>query len=389
MTRGLVAVVCSLSLLGGCGSDSKSSGTGGSGGAAGGSSDAAVTGGSGGGSGGAVGGNGGAAGGAGGMAGGAGGTAGGGGGGSGTMMASAMIGAMAGGTLSLGTASLLVPAGALPADKLLTITSQAPEAGLPGRDTIVGSVYDLGPSGTTFTVPVALTLPLPGGLPAGKKAVVATLDPDAGQWFPVSSTVDGEKVRGLISHFSRFALLLLPASTLCPFAGACGGSLDGTWKYSASCLRAEESDAAPCGAAPPVRLRQEYQVGGTVTIGQGRFTVDQSIVVSATLFYTPACLAEYRNAGMATADCATLQEAWRKQNAMAPWVCAGTVEQGCSCLLVRSAAQKAAGTVTVSGQQATFTVDGKPPGQPSDFCVKGNTLTTRDADGSVYTAVKQ
>jgi hypothetical protein len=398
MTRRLAVVVCSLSMLWGCGSD-KSSGTGGSGGGGGSNPDAAATGGSGGGTGGSggavTGGSGGAA--TGGSGGGGAGTGGSGGvtadagpgDGPASMMASMMITAASGGSLSSGGATLLVPAGSLPADKLLTVSAQAPEADLPGRDTISGNVYDFGPGGTTFTVPVALTLPLAGGVPAGKKAVVAWLDPVAGQWFPVPSTVDGQNVRGLVTHFTRFALLLLQDSALCPYAGACGGSLDGTWKYSNSCLQATESDAAMCGTAGVVKMRQEYQVGGTVSIGQGRYLAEQMITATATLFYTPACLAEIRNAGVPNADCATLQEAWRKQNAAAEWVCAGTVEQGCSCLLTKSAVGMAMGTVTVNGQQATFTQDGKPPGKPGDFCVKGNNLSVRDADGSVYTAVKQ
>jgi hypothetical protein len=391
MTRGLVVLVCSLSAVWGCGSDSKSGGGGGSGGTAGMNADAASTGGSVGTGGGGGSGTGGSTGGSG---GGTGGTA-------GAMadagasdapagtMASMMITATTGGTLSSGAATLLVPAGALAGDKLLTVSAQAPEADLPGRDSIAGDVYDFGPSGTTFTVPVALTLPLGGGVPAGKKAVVAWLDPASGQWFPVPSTVEGEKVRGLVTHFTRFALLLLQDSALCPYAGACGGSLDGTWKYTNSCLKATESDAAQCGTAGAVKMRQEYQVGGTVTIAQGRFDATQMITASATLFYTPACLAEIRGAGVPDADCATLQEAWRKQNPAAAWVCAGTVEQGCSCLLTQSLSAKTAGAVVITGQQVAFNEDGKPVKPPGDFCVKGTSLTVRDSDGSVYSAVKQ
>jgi hypothetical protein len=386
MTRGMVAVVCSLSLAGGCGSSDK--GSGGTGGAGGMNLDAAAAGGTGGSGGSATGGSGGSA--TGGSGGGAGGAADAGpGDGPAATMANMMIGSASGGTLASGAATLLVPAGALPADKVLTVSVQAPEADLPGRESINGDVYDFGPSGTTFTVPAALTLPLSGGLPAGKRAVVAWLDPAAGQWFPVPSTVDGDKVRGLVTHFTRFALLLLPDTALCPAAGACGGSLDGTWKYTNSCLKATESDVAQCGTAGAVKMRQEYQVGGTVTIAQGRYTTQQMITASATLFYTPACLAEIRGAGVPNADCATLQEAWRKQNPAAVWVCAGTLEQGCSCLLTQTLAGTSMGAVVITGQQVAFNEDGKPAKMPSDFCVKGSNLTVRDADGSVYTAVKQ
>jgi hypothetical protein len=391
--RAMVAVVCSLTVLGGCGS-SDESGTGGSGGSGGAGIDAAATGGAGGA---ATGGSGGTA------TGGAGGAATGGSGSGvdggamadagadapGSMMSTMMITAATGGTLSSGGATLLVPAGALAADKALTVSVQAPEADLPGRDAISGNVYDFGPSGTTFTVPVALTLPLAGGVPAGKKAVVVWLDTAAGQWFPVPSTVDGDKVRGLVTHFTRFALQLLPDTAICPAAGACGGSLDGTWKYTNSCLKAMESDAAQCGTAGTVKMRQEYQVGGTVTIGQGRFDATQMITASATLFYPPACLAAIKEGGVPDVSCAKLQEAWRMQNPAAQWVCAGTLEQGCSCLLSQTLMNKAVGAVVITGQQVAFNEDGKAADMPGDYCVKGNSLTVRDSDGSVYTAIKQ
>src|SRR5204863_490886 len=108
-------------------------------------------------------------------------------------------------------------------------------------------------------------------------------------------------------HFTRFAVLLLGKDQVCPFAGACGGPLDGTWKYTASCLGAEEDpNAVPCGTAGPVKSRQEYLLGGTVTIAAGRFTAAQQITASLTLFYQPACLAVLRDSVPST-DCATLQ----------------------------------------------------------------------------------
>lgn len=128
-------------------------------------------------------------------------------------------------------------------------------------------------------------------------------------------------------------------------------------------------------------------------IGGGRYDADQMIQASATLYYTAACMAIIRES-MPTADCATLQEAWRKENARpgappANWICAGTPQQGCSCLLTNGLTQKVGGTVAVSGSKVTFTQDGKPASAPDDFCVKGSNLSVRTATGDVYTAVKQ
>jgi hypothetical protein len=301
--------------------------------------------------------------------------------------------AAGGGTLTAGGASLLVPAGVLASDQVLTLAVRAPTAADPGKDSILGNIYEFGPDGTTFAVPVALTLPLSGTVAADKKVVVAWLDTASGQWFPVASTVSADKVVGLVSHFTRFALLQIASTDTCPFGGACGGSLDGTWKYTQSCLKPTESVAYQCGTAGDVTLRQEYTVGGTVTIAQGRFTTDQMISANATLYYTPACMALLRES-MPTADCATLQAAWRTTNAdpnkpPPAWTCAGSPTQGCSCLLTNGLAVKTAGTVVVSGQKVTFTQDGKPAPMPDDFCVQGSNLSVRSAEGDVYTAIKQ
>ena len=207
MTRVMVAAVCSLGMLLGCGSSSKSGGEAGASGTGGSSPADAASGGSGGGGSSGTGGSAGAAGGTGGAAGGSAGADAGvdpGDAAAGTM-SSMMITAATGGTLTAGSASLLVPAGALATDKLLTVTVGPPAADEPGRDSLAGDVYDFGPSGTTFTVPVALSLPLPGGVPAGKRAVVAWLDAAASQWVPVPSSADGPKITGRVSHFTRFA----------------------------------------------------------------------------------------------------------------------------------------------------------------------------------------
>lgn len=408
MTRWLVAAVCSLGLVTGCGDDKPNpSGTAGAGGAPG----AGGAGGAGGAAGApAVGGAGGAGGAAGaGGAGGAGGAAGAGGavdaaGADGTGGAPAdgpiadggplatgsmMVTAAGGGTLTAGGATLRVPAGVLATDKMITLSVQSPPADLPGRADIVGDLYEFGPDGTTFSVPVQLILPLGSAVPADKKAFIAWQEPTSGQWFPVETTVQASTVTGLVSHFTRFAVMMNDKAAMCPFAGACGGSLDGTWKYAASCLGAETKEAFQCGTAGPVNMRTEYLVGGTVTIGGGRFTANQTIEGKGTLFYTPACMTYLKDLPGGT-DCAKLQEAWRMQQGTQGMVCVGTVEFGCTCAYTVGGQQTTMGAVVLSGQGVIFNEDNKPPkDKPGEFCVKGNTLTVKGGDGEVYTAVKQ
>jgi hypothetical protein len=405
MARWLVALVCVIGLAGGCDDDDAGNpGTGGTGGSA---ADAASTGGTGTGGSSATGGTGGSATGGSSATGGTGGSATGGSsatGGTGgsaadaagdtsSASASMMVTVAAGGTLSAGGGSLLIPAGVLAADQMLTVTVRAPSANEPGRANIVGDIYDFGPDGTKFSVPVQLTLPLPGPVPADKKAVVAWLEDSSGEWFTVATTVTGDKATGLITHFTRFALLVIPKDEMCPYAGACGGSLDGTWNYGQTCLKATESEAFKCGDLGAATMRNEYFVSGTVTITGARFIANQMIKATGTLFYTPACMTYVRQV-MPGATCATLQEAWRKQNVQPgqpehPWICAGTPEQGCSCQLTNGATQTVMGAVAVNGSKVTFTQDGKTPGTGDDFCVRGNNLSVRTSSGEVYTAVKQ
>jgi hypothetical protein len=396
-----LVVVCAIGLVAGC--DDDDTGPGGTGGTGGGDA-AAGTGGSTGGTSGTGGSTGGTSG-TGGSTGGTSGTGGSTGGTSGTggsamdaggdtssAMASMMITAATGGTLAAGGGSLLVPAGVLTADQMLTVTVRAPSASDPGRANIVGDIYDFGPDGTKFQVPVQLTLPIPSAVPADKKAVIAWLEESTGEWFPVTTTVSGDKAVGLVTHFTRFALLVIPKEQICPYAGACGGSLEGTWKYSQTCLKAEEKEAFKCGDAGAATMRNEYFVNGTVTITGARFTANQMIEATGTLFYTPACMAYVRQA-MPAATCATLQEAWRKENAPPgmenPWICQGSVEQGCSCRLTQMVSRTVMGAITTSGNTAPFTEDGKTPGTGDQYCVRGNNLSVLSSSGEVYTAVKQ
>jgi hypothetical protein len=299
---------------------------------------------------------------------------------------SLMVVAETGGTLTLGGATLAIPAGALGATETITMSAIAP-GNDPWTANISGLIYNLEPDGLQFQVPAALSLPV-GTVPANRDATIAWLDDASGQWFPVQSTVEGGKVSGAISHFSGYAVLLLEKNNYCPFSGACGGELDGTWQYEEACQKPPESQPIACGTAPPIQIRTAYDLGGTVTIAQGRYTSTQTVTVRNSAFFTAACLAAINQPTMMYEDCAALQEGLRTDK-MAEWTCAGTLAQGCSCALDSVLEQPSMGTATVVGQKVTITKDGDTPGQPADYCVKGESLILRDASGAVYTAIKQ
>jgi hypothetical protein len=304
--------------------------------------------------------------------------------------ASMMITASAGGTVAVGAASLLIPAGALGADVTITASMRAPGAGDPGAANISGNIYEFGPSGTTFLRPAILALALPMAPPATKEAVVAWLDVASGQWFPVPSTASGTKVSGSVSHFTSFAILLIDKGISCPFGGACGGALEGTWKYSAACIKGPPGSPIKCNQDGTVvaPVQTEFGLEGTVTIGGGRFNASQMITGRTTIYYSPECFAAVKGVAGDPMDCPGLQK-FLNMNMNANWVCAGTVAQGCSCSNTQMLAQMPMGAVVVTGQQVAFNEDGKAPDMPGDYCVKGNTLTVKDSDGTVFTAVKQ
>jgi hypothetical protein len=301
--------------------------------------------------------------------------------------ASVMITASAGGTVAAGGGSLLVPAGALAADRMITLQVRTAAGGDPNRANLASDIFNFGPDGTVFAVPVALTLPLNIDVPAGKQAVVAWLDTAGGQWFPVPSVMeDADKVRGMVSHFTSFAVLLINEGDTCPTATPCGGSLNGTWRYSAACLKADTGETVKCGENQEIQTSIDYALTGTVTIDGGRFTANQMIVLRRSIFYTAACLTDI-SMGQPVGPCSGIQTELNKQQT--GWTCTGTPEQGCSCQLSVNVTQTPMGSVVINGQQVAFNEDGKEPKDPGSFCVQGNNLTVQDAEGSLYTAVRQ
>lgn len=304
--------------------------------------------------------------------------------------ASAMVTAAAGGTVESGGGKLLVPAGTLATDKMLTLSVRPAVASDPGRANLASAIYDFGPDGTVFASPVPLTIEMNDDVPAGKRAVVAWLDTGSGQWFPVPSTMeDASHVRGLVTHFTSFAVVLLDEDAACPSAPGCGGSLAGTWRYAATCLKVETGDAVKCGENAELETSIDYALEGTVTIEGTRYTATQMIALRRTLFYTPACLEEF-SMGQPIGPCSNITTELNKLgNQGGTWACSGSPAQGCSCQLTINLTQSPMGSVAVNGQQVTFTEDGEDPDQPAAFCVKGNTLTVQEMDGTVYTATRQ
>lgn len=106
--------------------------------------------------------------------------------------------------------TLSVPPGALSSPVGITLTPLSPSA-VPANDAgapALGAV-DLGPDGTTFAVPVTLTMPwnpaeLPAGVPAEDLAIY--LVDASGAWIELPVTIDlaNHTISAQLEHFSRY-----------------------------------------------------------------------------------------------------------------------------------------------------------------------------------------
>ena len=129
---------------------------------------------------------------------------GGGGDGGGTPPAGTVVGAAGGTVLGPNGAKVEIPPGALAADT--TIAIEATTAGspaLPGTFSALGQMFAFTPHGTTFAVPVTVTLPFdPASVPAGRAAALFKTNAQ-NQWEPVIGAAFGTAtVSAQITSFS-------------------------------------------------------------------------------------------------------------------------------------------------------------------------------------------
>jgi hypothetical protein len=129
----------------------------------------------------------------------------------------------AGGTVSLPSGpAVVVPAGSLPANTTLTVAAStgAAPAGA------IGSVYEFGPSGTTFATPVTVRFPVPAGTVASTIAVYWTKPGSTTQWDTLTATVSGTTATASVTHFSQGYVGLLPNQCI---------DLTGAWTFTQHC----------------------------------------------------------------------------------------------------------------------------------------------------------
>lgn len=121
----------------------------------------------------------------------------------------------AGGTVNgANGSSVVIPAGALSqfVDIAVTQSSQGLPA-LPGGTEVAGAIYSFTPHGTTFAVPVRVTVPFdPALVPAGRNPGLLKTNATNTVWNAVTPvTVNGALLSGDVSGFSGFVVIVLPS----------------------------------------------------------------------------------------------------------------------------------------------------------------------------------
>ncbi|HEY2899012.1 MAG TPA: hypothetical protein VGL59_00440 [Polyangia bacterium] len=307
-----------------------------------------------------------------------------------TTQTSMSVTAAAGGSLQLQGASLTIPAGALAADTMITVSAGPPAADLPMKDLISGMVYDLGPNGTQFQTPITLSLPV-GAIPVDKDAVIAWLDAKTGAWVPLTSGVSGATVLAQTSHFTTFAVLLVGKGGVCPAVAACGGALPGVWDVTSLCTpQMGVKTLIDCKDGTSATSAASAQFSGTMTINNDNtYHYVYGYTIKTFVTYPAACVTLANNGGNTIAACADLNPSVSTAIKTAA-TCSGTLAGGCSCVGSQNTGKDQMGAVTATGNNVVFAPTGDQSAPDNNtYCVQGNKLTVITPDGDVYNGVKE
>ncbi len=172
--------------------------------------------------------------------------------------ASASIGSTGGDLASNdGALQVVIPAGALPSNVMVTVTPAAS----PGGGSI-GTVYEIGPTGTEFATPITLTLQYdPSKLGGTDPSMLRVATYASGGWQMLpGATVDTQTktVSGTTTHLSPYALVSAATGAVCASvtrAQVCDGSASPGGGQVTSCPAPTCAEATgACAGYPGARL---------------------------------------------------------------------------------------------------------------------------------------
>jgi hypothetical protein len=143
--------------------------------------------------------------------------------GGGAAPADSMLIGKAGGTVELADgASVVIPAGALSKDTMITVSVVPDPPALDATQMAAGEAYAFEPHGTAFAMPVTITLPFTGGAPDAQ--VMKLDDAKDTSWTMVSGAVASGSVLTLQSMGFSIYQATLPKSAGTGGTGGTGGS---------------------------------------------------------------------------------------------------------------------------------------------------------------------
>jgi hypothetical protein len=219
----------------------------------------------------------------------------------------ATISAAEGGSIATesGNAVLNISKNALPADTEISVAVEAATA-----DTET-SVYDFGPDGLQFLVPVELEIKYDGTPGDGEKAALAWYDEATSKWVEVeNSSLHAGVVKAKITHFSKFSIILVGedvvvvsdcANVAEQFTPCGADSVEGTWKWKDVCMADTVIGQNPfADTCPTARADVEVVWDAEITFkGDGTYTTLMNSQGTSVHYDIPmSCLEAYGGASV-------------------------------------------------------------------------------------------
>jgi hypothetical protein len=278
----------------------------------------------------------------------------------------------------------------------VTVASSKPSSSLPDNSTLQNLVYEFGPSGTKFSPPATLKLPLPGTPGKDQVAVMSWLDTTTNTWVDLESTVTGSEVSAPVAHFTMFVIRFkgVPVGAVdCSSLTPCGGDVTGEWTIAGACVNdhKDAGSSGPFGAGcPTATLSVGLDATGTLSFKADKtFTFALDVKGSENIFVPATCFS-----GLMITDCTAFGSALSgNKDGGSKLTCTGDTTKGCTCSggEIAPTMQNKTGTYSTSGNTLTA-VDNSPDAgtnDPTPYCVSGNTLKLQLSDGTILTATKK
>lgn len=285
-----------------------------------------------------------------------------------------LVTAAEGGEVAAEGVKLNIPAGALAADTTITIET-LDEDDQPESHRIASGVFDLGPDGTQFQVPVTLAFDFVNSGPQGATPMLAFLE--NGEWKTLpDSRVEGGQVVATTTHFTPFAVVWeggVQDGGACeelPFT-PCGGDLTGTWQFELGCVEIP-GGFEPISGCSGSSASYEVEMTGQITFGaDGSYSLARTRTLTAIYMAAKSCLPQ----GKQCSDAPQLDDRFDKGE-----------DAGDQCKLteVDTDYDDESGTFTTSGTTLTLSETGDDSPTVLHYCVSGDTAivhTVNEKDG--------